>query len=302
MRNNHVGRAKHYNLFDWFNAALMIVLSLIFLYPLVMTLSLSFSTPSELVGVNNVLLLPKGFSLQSYQTLLEDKSILRYYANTLLYASTGTVLCILLTSLLAYPLTIRDFKGRKLIHVLLLITMFFGGGMIATYLTIRSLHMLDTIWAIIIPPSISAWNTFMFVNFFRTIPEALRESAAIDGAGHLRILFRIILPLSTALIATISLFTAVGFWNDYFRALLYLNSNDLYPIQIFLRKIMISMDITTGNADVNHDMSRLLDMVNANPRTVKAAAAIITMLPILCVYPFVQRYFTKGVMLGAVKA
>ena len=127
MRNNHVGRAKHYNLFDWFNAALMIVLSLIFLYPLVMTLSLSFSTPSELVGVNNVLLLPKGFSLQSYQTLLEDKSILRYYANTLLYASTGTVLCILLTSLLAYPLTIRDFKGRKLIA--------FGGEWSVGFLT-----------------------------------------------------------------------------------------------------------------------------------------------------------------------
>ncbi len=292
---------SRYNAFDYLNVIIMILLSIIFIYPLLMTLSLSFSTPKELVGVNNILLLPKGFSLQSYQTLLSDPSILRYYANTILYASTGTITTIVLTALLAYPLTVKEFKGRKLINVLLLITMFFGGGMIACYMNIRNLGMIDTLWAIIIPGSVSAWNVFMFVNFFSTIPDALSESATIDGANHLHILFQIILPLSLPLIATISLFTAVGHWNSYFSALLYLNKQEYYPIQMFLRKIMITMEITAGNSDKSNEMVRLLDMVNANPRTVKAAAAIITMLPILCVYPFAQKYFTKGMMIGAVK-
>ena len=141
----------------------------------------------------------------------------------------------------------------------------------------------------------------MFVNFFNTIPDSLRESATIDGAGHLRILVFIVIPLSKALLATVSLFTIVGYWNDYFTALIYLTDSDKMPIQIFLRKIMISMDITQGNTSSGSDMSRMLDMVNANPRTVKAAAAILTMLPILCVYPFLQKYIAKGVMIGAVK-
>lgn len=293
---------KPFDVFNCVNIILMILMSIIFIYPLILTLSLSFSTPKELIGVNNVMLLPKGFSFQSYAALLSDSSILRYYANTIFYAAAGTFLTIILTALLAYPLTCREFIGKKLINILLIITMFFGGGMIASYMNIRALHMIDTVWAIIIPSSISAWNVIMFVNFFNGIPESLRESATIDGAGHLRILFSIVLPLSTALIATISLFTAVGHWNSYFSALIYLNRNELYPIQIFLRKIMISMDLNTGNANLQTDMSRMLDMVNANPRTVKAAAAIITMVPILCVYPFVQRYFTKGIILGAVKA
>ena len=141
----------------------------------------------------------------------------------------------------------------------------------------------------------------MFVNFFKGIPDSLRESATIDGAGHLRILFSIVLPLSKALLATIALFTIVGFWNDYFSAMLYLDSTSKMPIQIFLRKILVNMELNEGLAK-DTDMSRLMDMINANPRTVKAATTIVTILPILCVYPFLQKYFTKGMMLGAVKA
>ena len=248
-----------------------------------------------------MILTPKGFSFQSYQVLLADPGILRNYLNTILYASTGTLTCLIVTALMAYPLTVKEFKGKKLINVLLLITMFFGGGLIPSYLNIRNLGMLNTLWVLIIPCCVSAWNVIMFVNFFNTIPDSLRESATIDGAGHLRILVFIVIPLSKALLATVSLFTIVGYWNDYFTALIYLTDSDKMPIQIFLRKIMISMDITQGNTSSGSDMSRMLDMVNANPRTVKAAAAIITMLPILCVYPFLQKYFAKGVMIGAVK-
>ena len=279
----------------------MVLLCLIFLYPFIMTLNLSFSTPQQLVGANNMILTPKGFSFQSYQVLLADPGILRNYLNTILYASTGTLTCLIVTALMAYPLTVKEFKGKKLINVLLLITMFFGGGLIPSYLNIRNLGMLNTLWVMIIPGCVSAWNVIMFVNFFNTIPDSLRESATIDGAGHLRILVFIVIPLSKALLATVSLFTIVGYWNDYFTALIYLTDSDKMPIQIFLRKIMISMDITQGNTSSGSDMSRMLDMVNANPRTVKAAAAIITMLPILCVYPFLQKYFAKGVMIGAVK-
>ncbi len=300
MHTKAVGARRKWTAFDWFNTVFLVLLSAVFLYPLLMTLGLSFSSPRALVG-QNVILLPKGFTLQSYQTILSDPTILRYYWNTIVYASTGTLTSLLLTSLLAYPLTVAEFKGKKLINILLLITMFFGGGMIPSYLNIRNLHMINTIWAMILPGAISAWNVIMFVNFFKGIPDSLRESATIDGAGHVRILFSIVIPLSKALLATIALFTIVGFWNDYFSAMLYLDSTSKMPIQIFLRKILVNMELNEGMAK-DTDMSRLMDMINANPRTVKAATTIVTILPILCVYPFLQKYFTKGMMLGAVKA
>ena len=300
MHTKAVGARRKWTAFDWFNTVFLVLLSAVFLYPLLMTLGLSFSSPRALVG-QNVILLPKGFTLQSYQTILSDPTILRYYWNTIVYASTGTLTSLLLTSLLAYPLTVAEFKGKKLINILLLITMFFGGGMIPSYLNIRNLHMINTIWAMILPGAISAWNVIMFVNFFKGIPDSLRESATIDGAGHVRILFSIVIPLSKALLATIALFTIGGFWNDYFSAMLYLDSTSKMPIQIFLRKILVNMELNEGMAK-DTDMSRLMDMINANPRTVKAATTIVTILPILCVYPFLQKYFTKGMMLGAVKA
>ena len=300
MHTKAVGARRKWTAFDWFNTVFLVLLSAVFLYPLLMTLGLSFSSPRALVG-QNVILLPKGFTLQSYQTIQSDPTILRYYWNTIVYASTGTLTSLLLTSLLAYPLTVAEFKGKKLINILLLITMFFGGGMIPSYLNIRNLHMINTIWAMILPGAISAWNVIMFVNFFKGIPDSLRESATIDGAGHVRILFSIVIPLSKALLATIALFTIVGFWNDYFSAMLYLDSTSKMPIQIFLRKILVNMELNEGMAK-DTDMSRLMDMINANPRTVKAATTIVTILPILCVYPFLQKYFTKGMMLGAVKA
>ena len=239
MHTKAVGARRKWTAFDWINTVFLVLLSAVFLYPLLMTLGLSFSSAKALVG-QNVILLPKGFTLQSYQTILSDPSILRYYWNTIVYAGTGTLTSLLLTSLMAYPLTVAEFKGKKLINVLLLVTMFFGGGMIPSYLNIRNLHMIDTIWAMILPGAISAWNVIMFVNFFKGIPDSLRESATIDGAGHLRILFSIVLPLSKALLATIALFTIVGFWNDYFSALLYLDSTSKMPILIFLRKRLVN--------------------------------------------------------------
>lgn len=296
MKNYKSG--KRFSLFEVLNIIFMLVLCIIFIYPLVMTLALSFSDAKAMVGTT-VYLLPKGFTFTSYQAILSDLSILRYYINTLVYAFSGTFLVLLFTSLMAYPLTIPGFRGKKLIMVMLIITMFFGGGLIPGYLTLRSYKMLDTLWVMILPGCISAWNVIMFQNFFNTIPDSLRESATIDGAGHLRILFSIIVPLSKPLLATIALFTIVGFWNDYFNALIYLDTTAKMPIQIFLRRILVTVEFTSNSSN---DLSRLLELSNTNPRTVKAAATIVTIIPVLCVYPFLQKYFTKGMMLGAVKA
>ena len=300
MNVNHAGARKRLQPFDYLNILIMVILCVIFIYPLLMTIGLSFSDAKAMVG-QTVYLFPIGFSLTSYQAILSDISILRYYFNTILYAFSGTFLVLLVTSLMAYPLTIPGFRGRKFVMVLLMITMFFGGGLIPTYLTIRRYHMLDTLWVMIIPGCISAWNVIMFQNFFKTIPDSLRESATIDGAGHFRVLFSIILPLSKPLLATIALFTIVGFWNDYFNALIYLDTTAKMPIQMFLRRILVTVEFTS-NSSSGQDLGRLLELSNTNPRTVKAAATIVTIVPILCVYPFLQKYFTKGLMLGAVKA
>ena len=286
--------------FDYMNNALMILLSLCFIYPIVMTLAQSFSDAKAMVG-KTVFLFPVGFSLDSYKQLLSDISILRYYWNTIVYAGLGTFLTLTLTGMLAYPLTARDFKGKRVISVMLLITMFFGGGMIPTYLVYKDMyHLTNTLWVMILPGAVSAWNVIIFKNFFNSIPVELREAARIDGAGHFRILFQIVMPLSKPLLATIGLFTIVGHWNGYFNALLYLDSADKFPIQMFLRKILVLSEISSGADLQNLDILRQL--ANTNPTTVKAAATIITIIPILCVYPFLQKYFTKGMMLGSVKS
>ena len=286
--------------FDYMNNALMILLSLCFIYPVVMTLAQSFSDAKAMVG-KTVFLFPVGFSLDSYKQLLSDISILRYYWNTIVYAGLGTFLTLTLTGMLAYPLTARDFKGKWVISVMLLITMFFGGGMIPTYLVYKDMyHLTNTLWVMILPGAVSAWNVIIFKNFFNSIPVELREAAQIDGAGHFRVLFQIVMPLSKPLLATIGLFTIVGHWNGYFNALLYLDSADKFPIQMFLRKILVLSEISSGADLQNLDILRQL--ANTNPTTVKAAATIITIIPILCVYPFLQKYFTKGMMLGSVKS
>lgn len=287
-------------LFDFINVLIMTVLCVIFIYPLLMTLGQSFSDAQAMVG-KSVFLFPIGFSLESYKILLSDITILRYYLNTIIYAALGTGFTLLFTAMLAYPLTTDCFKGKRVISVLLLITMFFGGGMIPTYLVLKNFyHMLDTIWVMVLPGAISAWNVIIFKNFFNGIPKELRDAAHIDGAGHFRVLFQIIMPLSKPLLATITLFTVVGHWNGYFNALMYLDSSAKYPIQMFLRKILVTSEIISG-ADMAN-MQLLSQLINTNPRTMKAAATIITIIPILCIYPFLQKYFAKGLLVGSVKS
>lgn len=292
----HKSGMRRMSVFDIVNDIVLILLCFLFLYPLWMTLMLSFSDAQAMVG-KNVSFWPVGFTTNSYKRLLSDSSIWRYYGNTILYAASGTAVSMLVTSLLSYPLTFQRFRAKKLITVLLMITMFIGGGLIPTYLTIKSYGMMNSIWAIILPGTVSAWNVMIYKTFFLSIPDSLKEAAFIDGAGHFRVLFRIVLPLSKALLATMALFSIVGYWNSYFSALIYLDDTSKMPIQIFLRRILVTMEYKEGA-----DMQKLLGAQTMNPRTMRGAATIVTMLPILCVYPFCQKYFAKGVMIGSVKA
>lgn len=288
--------AKKTTAFDVVLVIIMLILSCIFLYPLLNMLALSFSDSQELKSLP-VYLWPKGFSLDSYKALLSDSRTLLYYWNTIKYAALGTVIMLLTTSLMAYPLSIPALRGRKFFSILLTITMFFGGGLIPYYVTIMQLGMIDTIWVMILPGAISAYNVIVFKTFFMSIPEALRESASLDGAGHVRILFQIVLPLSKAVLATFALFSIVGYWNDYMTALLYLRDDTKYPIQLLMRRLLVLMDYKDAST-----AQMLKDFQQISSRTTKAAATIITVVPILCVYPFMQKYFAKGVLVGSIKA
>lgn len=287
---------KKVTAFDVVLVVIMVLLSAIFLYPLLNMLALSFSDSQELKSLP-VYLWPKGFSLESYKALLGDSRTLLYYWNTVKYASVGTVIMLLTTSLMAYPLSIPALRGRRLVSVLLTITMFFGGGLIPYYVTIMQLGMINTFWVMVIPGAISAYNVIVFKTFFMSIPEALRESASLDGAGHVRILFQIVLPLSKAVLATFALFSIVGYWNDYMTALLYLRDDTKYPIQLLMRRLLVLMDYKDAST-----AQMLKDFQKISTRTTKAAATIITVVPVLCVYPFMQKHFAKGVLVGSIKA
>ena len=287
---------KKVTAFDVVLVVIMVLLSAIFLYPLLNMLALSFSDSQELKSLP-VYLWPKGFSLESYKALLGDSRTLLYYWNTVKYASVGTVIMLLTTSLMAYPLSIPALRGRRFVSVLLTITMFFGGGLIPYYVTIMQLGMINTFWVMVIPGAISAYNVIVFKTFFMSIPEALRESASLDGAGHVRILFQIVLPLSKAVLATFALFSIVGYWNDYMTALLYLRDDTKYPIQLLMRRLLVLMDYKDAST-----AQMLKDFQKISTRTTKAAATIITVVPVLCVYPFMQKHFAKGALVGSVKA
>ncbi len=287
---------KKVTAFDVVLVILLVLLSASFLYPLLMTLATSLSDAKVLLS-HPIYLWPKGFSLDAYQAVFQDSRTLRYYGNTLLYAGLGTVIMLVCTSLMAYPLSFKDLKGRRAITVLLTITMFFGGGMIPTYLTMMKLGLIDTIAVMVIPGAISAYNVVVFRTFFQGLPDSLRESAFLDGAGYFRVLFVIILPLSKALLATFTLFSVVGYWNDYLTAIIYLKDSDKFPIQILMRRLLVLMDYKdSSTAEMLQSLEKL------NSRTLKSASCIITVAPILCIYPFLQKYFAQGVLVGSIKA
>lgn len=282
-------------IFDFFNILFMIGLIFVTLYPFLYVFFSSISDPGLLAQNRGLLIKPLGFTFRAYQLVFENPMILIGYGNTLFYVFVGTTINIILTSLGAYALSRKNVMLSKPIMLMIVFTMFFSGGLVPTYLLIGKLGMIDTRWALIIPNAISAWNLIIMRTAFKSIPDSLEESARMDGANDFTILFRIILPLSLPVLAVMILFYGVGHWNAYFSAMIYLRDRSLFPLQLILREILITNsteDFITG--------------VTGGDRypigeTVKYATIIVATLPILFLYPFLQKYFVKGVLIGSLK-
>lgn len=282
--------------FDVFNILFMILMVFICVYPFYYVIMCSMSDSNLLVGDRGLMLLPKGFSTAAYEAVLKNPNIYTGYKSTLFVLICGTVLNILFTSLGAFLVTRTKFFLAKPMMLMMIFTMYFGGGMIPTYLLIsRTLALRDSLWALILPSAISTYNLIIMKTQFMSIPASLEESAKLDGANDILVLFRIILPLSLPTIAVMVLFYGVAHWNAWFGALLYIDTREKYPLQLVLREILLlnSMDdMMVGE----RGSSRA-----AVSESIKYATIIVATLPILVVYPFIQKYFVKGVMVGAVK-
>lgn len=286
---------KKYNIYDYIIILTLILVSLVMLYPFWHELMYSFSDPVK-AATGGVFLLPRGFNLKSYWSVLRNKSVWTGFRVSILVTAAGTFFGVLVSSMLAYALSKKEMPGRKVLIGMVFFTMLFGGGMIPNYLLVKELKLIDSYGALILPGLLSAWNIFILKNSFAAIPASLEESARIDGANDLTIFFQIVLPLSKAVLATIALFTAVGYWNDYFSTILYIVSKDKWSLQAVLREILSSAQSAMSSSGISVRAEEAI-----SSETVKAATIMVATVPILLIYPFVQKYFIKGVMVGSVK-
>lgn len=276
----------------------MIILCIICLYPLLYVLFASISKPSLLAAHRGLLLYPLGFTLKGYDIVFQNPHIFTGYTNTLIYVVFGTIINIIMTSIAAYVTSRKEWMWSKNITVMMLIHMFFGGGLIPFYLLVRELGLMDTRWVLLIPGAMNVWNLIVLRTAFAAVPQSLIESARIDGANDLFILFRIVVPVSMAAIAVQILFYSVGHWNAWFNATIFIRNRELLPIQVILREILISNNIAYLNANVSATNMADIDQYGD---LVKYCTIIIATLPILFVYPYLQKYFVKGVMIGSIK-
>lgn len=271
--------------------AVMVLVLLVCLVPFLYMLALSFSDAKAIVN-NQVTFWPVGFNLGSYEQIVTYPNFFRAYGNTFFYTAAGTAISLLLTTLFAYPLSKRFLRGQAFFLKMVIVSMFFSGGMIPNFLLISNLQLTGTVWAMLLPFAINQFNLIILVNFFKALPGEIEEAALIDGLNYFGILFRIVVPLSTAALATVGLYTAVFFWNDWFNALLYLKSSQ-YPVMLFLRNI-VNGTAMLGDAAGFGDKSTIAI-------SIKSAVIVTSTLPIIILYPFLQKYFVKGLTVGSVK-
>ena len=289
-------RSKGEKIFAVFNYTGMVVLCIIFILPVWHVLMGSISDPLRISAYSGIILYPLGdVTFGGYKLVLQNNSILRSYLNTILIVVTATGLGTLLTILSAYVMSVRGLYWKKPFNFIVTFTMSFNGGLIPTYMVVRNLHMLDTYWSLIIPGCCVAYNIIIMRTSFSQVPAALSEAATIDGAGHFRILCQIILPVSKSIIAVIVLFYAIQQWNAWFNASIYLQNRDLYPLQLTLREIVLksSENSIIANADG--------ETVDIYRPLIKYCTIMVSIIPMMIVYPFVQKYFVKGVMIGSIK-
>ncbi len=280
------------------NYVLLAILLVVVLYPIIYIVSCSFSSGDALM-TGKVKLFPVQPTLQSYKAVFKYQSIWTGYRNSIIYAIVGTLISMSLTLLAAYPLSREDFRCKKFFMVIILFTMMFSGGLIPTYMLIKNLGLLDSIWAIVLPGSVSAYNIIVARTFFaNTIPKELREAAEMDGCSDFRFFRKIVIPLSTPIIAVLSLWVIVGLWNSYFGPMIYLNSQDKYPLQLVLRRILLLSQVNLNQSNIDPEVIRKNQYLG---EMLKYGTIIVSTLPLMIVYPFVQKYFVKGVMIGSVK-
>lgn len=281
---------KKNKLFTAINAILLTTLVLTILIPFVHMVAVSFSDNSAVLR-GEVGLLPKGFHLEMYELVFADKRILTSYRNTVIYTLLGTSISLLTTSMGAYALSKKHMFGYKVFSLMIMITMFFSGGMIPTYLVVKELKLLDSIWAVVLPSAVTTWNFLIMRSFFSAFPQDIEEAGAIDGLNDIGVFFRLVLPSSKAILATIGLYYAVSIWNSFFIPFLYLSSEDMYPLQMILKEIL-----TIGSSN-----TASVGDVMVVEESLKYATIIVAIAPIMLVYPFIQKYFAKGALLGSVK-
>jgi putative aldouronate transport system permease protein len=290
-------RTKEDKVFDVINVFLVAMIVLLVIYPLYFIVIASISNPN-MIYEGKVWFLPKELTFEGYERILRDSKIWLGYKNSIVYTVVGTIVNVSFTLMAAYALSRKDLYGRNTIMFLFLMTMFFSGGLIPTYLVVKNLGLLNTMWALILPKAVAVWNVIVAKTFFEsTIPGELLEASRIDGCNDVKFFWKIVLPLSKPIVAVMVLFYAVGHWNSYFDALIYLNNENLYPLQLILRNILIQNQASTM-------MISDLDSLAAKQRVselIKYGVIIVSSLPLLIVYPFVQKYFVKGVMIGGIK-
>jgi putative aldouronate transport system permease protein len=280
-------------LFELFNYIILSCIILACLIPVLNIVAKSFSGEAYVLA-GDVFIWPIGFQLDAYSVVLGSQKFVGSFTNSVFITVVGTLINVTLTVFTGYALSRGRLRGQKVIMMLYVFTMLFGAGLIPTYLVIKSLGLLDTLWALIIPTLVSPFNMIIVRLFFYNIPDSLEESGKMDGAGNLRILFSIMLPLAMPVVATIGLFCAVEYWNSYFDALMYINNSKLLPLQVFLREMLLSASDASNNID-------MLSQIHVSQESIRGATVVTATLPIVLVYPFLQRYFVKGIALGAVK-
>jgi putative aldouronate transport system permease protein len=294
MSRNTIKESKSERIFLGVVVSILILSIIITLYPFIFVISSSISDPLYVIK-QEIWFLPKGFSLKAYATVFENKEIWMSYFNTIWYTVVGAALNIFITVVTAYPLAKKNFSGRKVITLLITFTMFFSGGLIPLFIIVNKLKLYDTRWAIVLPAAASAWNILIAKMFFQSIPEGLQEAAKIDGCSDIGTLFKVVVPLSMPIIAVIGLFSAVGFWNDYFTPMIFLQNPKYQPLQLYMMQIVIN-----NSPQLLGETARSMQRTSLGPQ-LKYAIIIISVLPIVCVYPFLQKYFNKGVMIGGIK-
>jgi putative aldouronate transport system permease protein len=290
-----VKESRGSRIFQTVNGVALVLIMVVTLYPFINVLAQSFSSEG-FISSGQVNLVPRGFNVETYRTVMADSLFWTNYKNTVVYTVVATAIAMVLTTTFAYAISKKHLRGRGIFIGLAVFTMFFNGGLIPNYVLINGIGFTNTIWAIVVPNAISVFNLLVMKSFFENMPEELEEAAAIDGLSTYGTLLRIVIPLSKAVIATMILFYAVSFWNSWFAAFLYLDDADLYPVTVYLRNLIAGA--TTASSVSGGSASEGLSQVAAN---IQSVTMVLTVLPIVMLYPFIQKYFVSGIMLGAVK-